>query len=159
MTPQIDNGPSWLHCIKLLSKSPFVWKWFKWLRAPYHATIHSLNKNMFPYITHSTFNAFCFSCFYIKLYGLRCEKTRLCWMRTTIRSLISVFVTCYLKSIVIKLAPRKISIFVLVLVAKQAGLSFTKSEAPKIGISCRGPYFIFNLCLLEIDVRLKQFCF
>ena len=45
--------------------------------------------------------------------------------------LISTFVIHYLESIVIKLAPCKISIFLLVSVAEQAGLNYTWSELQK----------------------------
>ena len=52
---------------------------------------------------------------------------------THLHSLISAFVIPLLESIISKHTPREISLFKLVYVAEQAGLSLTLSETPKTG--------------------------
>ena len=55
------------------------------------------------------------------------------------RSLISTFVICLLKSIISRLATGKISIFKLVSVAEETGLSIILSETPKTCFVTSGP--------------------
>ena len=61
------------------------------------------------------------------------------------RSLICIFVIRYLESILVKLAPCKISVLLLVAVAEQAGLSLVLSlvlsQTPKTGFLTSRPIF------------------
>ena len=55
-------------------------------------------------------------------------------------SLISTFIIRLLKSIISRLATSEISLFYLVSVAKETGLSLALSETLKTGFSRRAPY-------------------
>ena len=59
-------------------------------------------------------------------------------------SMVSVFVGRLLESIISRLAANEISIFLLVSVAEQAGLSFALSETPKTGFLNFGPMFAWR---------------
>ena len=56
-------------------------------------------------------------------------------------SLIRAFVICFLESSISKLAISEISIFLLVFVAVETGLSIPMSETPKTGFLVKRPIF------------------
>ena len=57
------------------------------------------------------------------------------------RSLISVYVICLLKRIISRLATSEISLFYLVSVAEETGLSLALSETPKTDFVATRPIF------------------
>ena len=61
--------------------------------------------------------------------------------QTSLRSLISVFVICFLESIIRSLFTGKISIFYLVSVAKETGLKLDFSETLKTGFLATKPRY------------------
>ena len=79
--------------------------------------------------------------------GPHCEKTCLRWFTNNTgadqlahpRSLNSAYVIRYLESIVVKLAPYKIPLFLLVSVAEETVLSLPLSEAQRQVLSRQGP--------------------
>ena len=56
------------------------------------------------------------------------------------RRLVRAFVVSYMEKTVVKHAPCNISIFYLVSIAKQTGLSLTWSQNSKTGFLVTGPY-------------------
>ena len=65
------------------------------------------------------------------------------------RRLVSAFVICLLESIIFKLASSKISIFKLVCVVEETGLSFALSETPKTGFVTTRPTSCMHLLTLS----------
>ena len=97
-------------------------------------------------------------------YGPRCEKTCLRGFANDKdadqpvhpRSLISVFVICFSESNIPKLATNKISMFCLVSVAEQAGMSLTWLQTPKTGfvatmahMKCHKSDMLTNHCIFS----------
>ena len=99
-----------------------------------------------------------------RIYGPRREKTCL-WLFANNkgadqpahpRSLISAFIIHLLESIISRLATSRISIFKLVSVAEQAGLSLALSETPKTGFLVTRPIFeIRNKQTIKVRKRTK----
>ena len=71
--------------------------------------------------------------------GLRTTKEQ-----TSLRSLISAFVIHLLKSIISRLATSEISLFYLVSVVEETGLSLALSETPKTSFLTARPVFKSN---------------
>ena len=91
------------------------------------------------------------------IYGPRREKTCLrgvanntgAYQPTHPRSLISAFVICILKSIISKLATSEFSVFWLVSVAEETGLTLALSETPKTDFLASWPK-LFCVLLLTV---------
>ena len=73
------------------------------------------------------------------------------------RSLISAFVIRLLQSIISGLASSEISIFYLVSIAEETGLSLTLSETPKIGFVA--PWPILYVDLFSIPSQVDKYIF
>ena len=77
-----------------------------------------------------------------------------------LRSLISTFVIHFLESIISKLAISEISIFHLVPVAEQSGLSLALSETPKTGFLTTRPIFASTYSIRQFffSSTMSGFC-
>ena len=77
-------------------------------------------------------------------------------VQTSLRSLISAFVIPFLETIISKLATGEISIFYLVSVAEETGLSLFFFENPEQVFSRQGPYDIMSGNNIRPCIKIDQ---